>query len=155
MITHIDEGLDFLGWRIQRHRRPGDSRRFVYTYPSKKALASIVGKVKTICRQDPNLELAVLLHQLNRALRGWTAYFRPGVSFATFGYLRAFIWRQVIGWLRRKHRRITWKDLRRRYCGGGWWPSDGEVDPVQPDGGGHHPLPLPRSTIPSPWPTAA
>jgi RNA-directed DNA polymerase len=23
MITHIDEGLDFLGWRIQRHRKRG------------------------------------------------------------------------------------------------------------------------------------
>jgi RNA-directed DNA polymerase len=22
-ITHIDEGLDFLGWRIQRHRKRG------------------------------------------------------------------------------------------------------------------------------------
>ena len=127
LITHIDEGLDFLGWRIQRRRRPGDSRRFVYTYPSKKALASIVGKVKKICRHDPNLELAPVLHQLNRALRGWTAYFRPGVSFATFAYLRAFTWRQVMNRLRRKHRRINWKDLRRRYCDGGWWPKDGEV----------------------------
>jgi hypothetical protein len=45
LITHIDEGLDFLGWRIQRHRRKGDTRRFVYTYPSKKALASITAKV--------------------------------------------------------------------------------------------------------------
>jgi RNA-directed DNA polymerase len=23
LITHIDEGLDFLGWRIQRHRKRG------------------------------------------------------------------------------------------------------------------------------------
>lgn len=26
MITHIDEGLDFLGWRIQRYRKRGRSR---------------------------------------------------------------------------------------------------------------------------------
>jgi RNA-directed DNA polymerase len=25
-ITHIDEGLDFLGWRIQRHRKRGTTR---------------------------------------------------------------------------------------------------------------------------------
>ena len=83
-ITHIDDGFDFLGWRIQRRRRQETASRFVYTYPSKKALASIIGKVKTICRHDPNLPLAALLHQLNRVLRGWTTYFRPGVSFATF-----------------------------------------------------------------------
>jgi RNA-directed DNA polymerase len=23
LVTHIDEGLDFLGWRIQRHRKRG------------------------------------------------------------------------------------------------------------------------------------
>ncbi|GAA2219060.1 hypothetical protein ACFY2R_07320 [Micromonospora olivasterospora] len=22
---------------------------------------------------------------------------------------------------------MTWKQLRRRYCQGGWWPSDGDV----------------------------
>ena len=32
LITHIDEGLDFLGWHIQRHRKPGTNRRYVYTY---------------------------------------------------------------------------------------------------------------------------
>ncbi|MFF4756649.1 hypothetical protein ACWD5R_45515 [Streptomyces sp. NPDC002514] len=25
LITHIDQGLDFLGWRIQRHRKRGTS----------------------------------------------------------------------------------------------------------------------------------
>src|SRR5215472_15357061 len=58
---------------------------------------------------------------------GWCAYFRPGVSSGTFGYLAAIAWRQVLAWLRRKHRRITWKALRRRYCGGGWWPADGNT----------------------------
>ena len=26
-----------------------------------------------------------------------------------------------------KHPGITWKELRRRYCSGGWWPADGDV----------------------------
>jgi RNA-directed DNA polymerase len=49
LITHIDEGLDFLGWRIQRRRKPGTNRHYVYTYPAKKALTSITGKVKALC----------------------------------------------------------------------------------------------------------
>jgi hypothetical protein len=40
-ITHIDEGLDFLGWRIQRHRKRGTNRYYVYTYPSRKALRAV------------------------------------------------------------------------------------------------------------------
>ena len=47
-ITHIDEGFDFLGFRIQRRRRAGTNQRYVYTYPSKKALQAIVGKVRTL-----------------------------------------------------------------------------------------------------------
>ena len=47
-ICHIDEGFDFLGFRIQRRRKRGTTKRAVYTYPSKKALASIVGRVRTL-----------------------------------------------------------------------------------------------------------
>jgi RNA-directed DNA polymerase len=155
LITHIDDGVDFLGWRIQRHRRKGDTRRFVYNYPSKKALASITGKIKTICRQDLNLDLATVLHQLNRVLRGWTTYFRPGVSFKTFDYLRAFTWQQIMRRIRRKHRKISWKELRRRYCGGGWWPSDGEVTLWNPSQAGTTRYRYRGTAIPSPWPVAA
>ena len=49
VITHIDEGLDFLGWRIQRHRKRGTDRYYVYTYPARKALGAVMGKVKTCC----------------------------------------------------------------------------------------------------------
>jgi RNA-directed DNA polymerase len=152
-ITHIDEGLDFLGWRLQRHRKKGTNRHYVYTYPSKKALASVKDKVRQVCRQDTNMPLEVLLHRLNRVLRGWTAYFRFGVSHAIFRYLRHFVWQRVFRWLRRKFRRSTWKELRRRYCGGGWWPVTDEVrlfDPARVKTIRY----LYRGTkIPSPWPS--
>jgi RNA-directed DNA polymerase len=32
LITHIDDGLDFLGWRIQRHRKKGTREQYVYSY---------------------------------------------------------------------------------------------------------------------------
>ena len=155
LITHIDEGLNFLGWRIQRHQKKGTNRRYVYTYPSKKALLAIKDKVRALCRQGVNLPLAVLLHRLNQVLRGWTAFFRHGVSHATFQYLRAFTWRQVFRWLRRKHRRANWKDLRRRYCGGGWWPRDGEMTLFNPGAVRTNWYRYRGTAIPSPWPSAA
>jgi RNA-directed DNA polymerase len=152
LITHIDNGFDFLGWRIQRHTKQGTTdRRYVYTYPAKKSLASVTGKVRALCRSDTNLALGALLHQLNRVLRGWTTYFRPGVSFATFRYLRAFVWKHVMGWARRKHRRITWKELRRRYCNGGWWPIDGKVVLFNPTDAGTTRYRYRGTAIPSPW----
>jgi RNA-directed DNA polymerase len=74
-ITHIDEGVDFLGWRIQRHRKRGTNRRHIYWYPSRKAVKAITGKVKMLCRRmDTNEPLDALLRQLNAALRGWCTY---------------------------------------------------------------------------------
>jgi hypothetical protein len=71
LIIHIDEGLDFLGWRIQRHYKKGQDRQYVYTYPAKKALRAICQKVKDVCRTTSiNLPLSVLLRRLNPALRG-------------------------------------------------------------------------------------
>jgi len=155
LITHIDQGLDFLGWHIQRRRKRGTDRYYVYTYPAKKAIASITGKVRALCRQDVNLPLKVLLHQLNAAMRGWCNHFRPGVSSAAFAYLRAFAWRRVFGWLRRKHPRSTWKDLRRKYCDAGWWPRDGETALFNPAAVRTTRYRYRGTVIPSPWPQAA
>ena len=40
-------------------------------------------------------------------------------------------WRRVVCWLRRKHPRIRWKELRRRYLPG-WWPTQGAVQMFNP-----------------------
>jgi RNA-directed DNA polymerase len=153
MITHIDDGLDFLGWRIQRHRKRGTDRCYVYTYPSKKALRSITRKVKTLCRQtSTNLPLSDLLARLNPVLVGWCAHFRPGVSSKTFHYLAHFTWWQVIRWLRRKHPRITWKDLRRRYCAGGWWPTTPQWGLYDPAAVTTTRYRYRGTAIPTPWP---
>lgn len=155
MITHIDEGLDFLGWRIQCHRKRGTTKQFVYTYPAKKALKAITVKVKKTCRTDINRPLPALLHRLNPVLRGWCNYFRTGVSSSTFQYLSKIAWRQVMKWLRRKHRRPTWKWLRRRYCGGGWWPTTSTGRLFEP-GAVHTTRYRYRGTaIPTPWTATA
>jgi RNA-directed DNA polymerase len=133
-VVHIDEGFDFLGFRIQRQTKQGTNRAYVYTFPAKKALASIKRKVKTITRQGTNNSLSDLLRQLNAVLRGWTNYFRHGVSSDTFGYLRHYTWWRVVRWLRRKHRRTGWKKLRARFLryDGKTWARDGTVELFDP-----------------------
>ncbi len=72
LITHIDDGLDFFGgWRIQRHRKRGTDRHYVYTYPARKSVKAVIGKVKTLCRRmDTGQPLDALLIRLNWMLRG-------------------------------------------------------------------------------------
>ena len=154
LITHIDEGLDFLGWHIQRHRKRGTDRYYVYTYPARKAVMAVTGKVKTLCRRmDTGQPLDALLIRLNWMLRGWCAYFRPGVSSATFKYLSSYTWARVMRWLRRKHRRITVKELRRRFCGGGWWPITEERALFNPAKVSTTRYRYRGTAIPTPWPS--
>ncbi len=48
---------------------------YVYTYPARKAVKAIMGKVKAWTRRtSTSLSLDVLLIQLNRMLRGWCTY---------------------------------------------------------------------------------
>jgi RNA-directed DNA polymerase len=115
-VTHIDEGFVFLGQRFIR--RAKGSKRFVYTLVCNEALASVMRKVKTLTgRSTRNLSLADLLSALNPVLRGWAAYFRYAAAKRTFAYLGYYAWRRVVGWLRKKHPRMTWKQIRRRYFG--------------------------------------
>jgi len=119
LITHIDEGLDFLGFHIQRHQKKGATKRYVYTYPHRAALAAVKAKVRALTQGNTHLPLAVLLHRLNQVLRGWTTYFRHAASAKTFAYLGAFTWRRVWLWSRHKHRKSSWKELRRLYAPSG------------------------------------
>jgi RNA-directed DNA polymerase len=153
-ITHIDKGLDFLGWRIQRHRKRGTSRYYVYTYPSRKATKAVTGKVKAIVRRNINQPLQTLIRQLNPALRGWCAYFRPGVSAATFADLARYTLGRFLRWARRKHRRITIKAIRRRYCGGGWWPVTAGITLFNPAQVRTTRYRYRGAAIPSPWPAS-
>ncbi len=132
LVYDIDEGFDFLGFRIQRHPKRGTAKQFVYTYPSKTSLRKVMATVKTLCRQGRNEPLSELLRRLNPVLRGWTNYFRHGVSKATFGYLRAYTWARVVNWLRRKHPHANWKWLRRRYLPR-WWPTEGNATMFDPN----------------------
>jgi RNA-directed DNA polymerase len=148
---HIDDGVDFLGFRIQRQHKRGTSKPFVYTWPCKKALASIMATVRTITRQGTHQPLADLLCQLNAALRGWATYFRHGASKRTFDYLNHYTWHRVIGWLRRKHRRASWKAIRRRYLAHGLVPADAGIALFNPAA-----VPITRhhyrgTRIPTPW----
>ena len=118
-IVHIDEGFDFLGFRIQRRRRRGTvNKRHVYTYPSHKAVQAVKAKVRTLTRRTTSTPPAAVLHRINSLLRGWTNYFRHAVAKQTFGAVDTYVWWRVAHWLRKRHGGMTWRTLRRRFMVG-------------------------------------
>lgn len=126
-VCHIDEGFDFLGWRIQRRARQGRTgKQAVYTYPSKKSLRSIMDKVRRLTRRARHRTLADLLRRLNPVLRGWCNYFRHGVSSRTFSFLDHFTWWRIFGWLRKRHVGLNQHTLVNRHLPN-WEISDGGI----------------------------
>ena len=69
-VCHMDEGFDFLGFRIQRRPKPGTNQWHVYTYPSKRSLQAIKDKIRKLTRRRYHRTLADLLARLNPVLAG-------------------------------------------------------------------------------------
>jgi len=151
-IAHIDEGFDFLGFHIRRHKKRGTAKRHVYTYPSRAALMAVKGKVRALTEGSTHQPLATLLRRLNPVLRGWANYFRHGASSKTFAYLDAFTWRRVWRWLCNKHPRRPRKELVRRYLSN-WRPVEDEVTLYNPARVAIVRYRYRGASIPTPWPT--
>ncbi|MEE6165796.1 MULTISPECIES: group II intron maturase-specific domain-containing protein [unclassified Mycolicibacterium] len=83
--------------------------------PIEEGVAFYPGEGAGVDQESTSSRPADLLGRLNPVLRGWCAYFRHGVSKATFGYLDAFVWHRVTRWLLKRHKRITWAELFRRF----------------------------------------
>ena len=115
-IAHIDEGFDFLGFRVQRHRQWGSERRHVYSYPSKKSRATIRRKVKAITAYPmTGLPARAVLTRVGQVTRGWAYYFRHGASKAAFLDLENYVWHRTWTWLRNKHPKRNAKWIARHY----------------------------------------
>jgi RNA-directed DNA polymerase len=150
-VCHIDEGFDFLGWRIQRRTQRGRSgKRAIYTYPSKKALASIKDRIRSLTRRGRHRTLAVLLRRLNPALRGWCNYFRHGVSQRTFSYVDYFAFWRVFGWLHKRHHGLNKHTLVRRHLPD-WKISDEGIDLFRPAAVAIERYRYRGTKIPTPW----
>ena len=150
-VCHIDEGFDFLGWRIQRRNRRGQAgEKAIYTYPSKKALVSIVGKIRMLTRRADHRMLVDLLRRLNPVLRGWCNYFRHGVSSRTFNYVDHFAFWRIVGWLRKRHAGLNMHTLVRRHLPG-WRIHEGGVEMFRPRAVAIERYRYRGKKIPTPW----
>ena len=150
-VCHIDEGFDFLGWRIQRRNRRGrPGKRAVYTYPSKKSLLSVMAKVRSFTARHKHRRLADLLRGVNAVLRGWCNYFRHGVSAQTFSYLDHFTWHRIFGWTRKRHAGLGQRELVRRHLPS-WELRDGNIKMFRPRGIAIVRYRYRGTRIPTPW----
>jgi RNA-directed DNA polymerase len=102
--------LDFLGdsFRLDRDRY-GRGLRYWNMHPSQAALLRERAKLRSLISQrQSHLPLAVLISQLNRHLRGWANYFRPGYSRAAMRAINSHVRLRLALHLRRRSQR-SWR----------------------------------------------
>lgn len=90
----------FLSYSMTWHRKP---RLTV----AKKAADRLKANLKTIFRRGRGKSIQATIEETTPKLRGWIAYFRYAEAKGIF--------EELDGWLRRKLRRILWKQWKRPY----------------------------------------
>ncbi len=90
----------FLSYSMTWHHKP---RLTV----AKKAVARLKANLKTLFRQGRGKNIQTTVKELTPKLRGWITYFRLSEVKGIFD--------ELDGWLRRKLRRILWKQWKRSY----------------------------------------
>jgi len=115
-VVHVDEGFDFLGFHIRRRTKRGTAKRHTYTYPSRKSVQSVRARIRGLTgRSTTSMPPWLMMSRIGAILRGWSHYFRHGVSKACFSSLDTFVWRRFTRWLRKRHLHVPWRDLKRKY----------------------------------------
>lgn len=102
IITHIDDGFDFLGWNFRKYKVQGARKMLIK--PSKKSLASIKSTIKqAVLSNGLGLTQDELIRTLNPKIRGWCNYHRSASSSSTFSYVDSYTFRTLFRWGERKH----------------------------------------------------
>jgi RNA-directed DNA polymerase len=100
-IVHLPDGFGFLGFNIRRYptRRGGK----LLIKPSKDAITRTRRRLTAEIRSLRGGNPAAIIGRLNPITRGWAAYYRTGVSSATFSKLDHHLWQRLWWWARRAH----------------------------------------------------
>lgn len=102
--------LEFLGYSFRLDRdRYGRNLRYWNMHPSRKAIAREREKLREIINSKRSFQpLPELIEALNRHLKGWANYFRPGYSREAFREINSYTRDRLSRHLRRRSQR-AWR----------------------------------------------
>ena len=114
LITHIDDGFDFLGWNFRKHRN--QKRRILIIRPSDKSLQAIKTSIKeTVLLKGKTKSQDELIRELNPKIRGWCNYHNSAMASRTFHYVDAYLFQTLYRWGIHKHRKKGKRWVKDRY----------------------------------------
>ncbi len=103
VITHVNDGFDFLGFHIQR--KPVNGRWAVHLRPTAKAKERVKRKLNDLTSRNWTwMDEHTRLTTLNAIVRGWAEYYRYTSFLRDIGEITEFAWFRYLYWLRKKHK---------------------------------------------------
>lgn len=97
LITHIDDGFDFLGFNIRKFKG------VLLTQPSKKSVKKFLDSIRYVIDSNKSCKQETLIRLLNPKITGWANYYRCGASSRTFQRVDNQIFQKLWQWARRRH----------------------------------------------------
>lgn len=115
LITHVNDGFDFLGHRIVRKRGGRGNMRAVTIIPWKKYRSFVEGLLKLF--KEERQEPYELLERLNHKLVGWSYFYKYTVNTAKiYQRIDHMVFWKYAKWLTKKYRKSV-KQMIKRWCG--------------------------------------
>jgi len=124
LITHIDEGFDFLGQYLRKYKG-----KLLIT-PSRKTIHTFLEGIRKVIRDNKQATTGNLIAQLNPKIRGWANYHRHVVSSETFSKVDHAIFGALWQWAKRRHPKKPIKWMKKKYfqsVGEQNWVFQGEI----------------------------
>ncbi|SNQ61007.1 group II intron reverse transcriptase/maturase [Candidatus Methanoperedens nitratireducens] len=97
LITHIDNGFDFLGWNFRKYNGT------LLVKPCKKSIDKVTEKISNTIDKGKTWKQEKLIDALNPIITGWSNYHQSAVSSETFHKLDSRIWNMLWHWAKRRH----------------------------------------------------
>lgn len=114
VITHIDEGVDFLGWNFRKYKGT------LLIKPSQRSIEKITETIREIIHKGAAWTQEDLIKALNPVILGWANYHRHSVAKKTFNRLDSILWNMLWKWAKRRHSNKSHSWIVQRY-----WHSEG------------------------------
>ena len=106
-LSKTGESLDFLGYSFRFDRdRFGGEHRFLNMQPSEKAVEREKERLREMVSSKQNFRpIGELIGELNRHLKGWGNYFRPGYPSGSYRHINNYLQNRLWRHLRRRSQR--------------------------------------------------
>src|SRR3990170_177698 len=123
LITHIDNGFDFLGWNFRKYNGK------LLVKPSNKSIDKVTEKISNTIDKGKTWKQEELIDALNPIITGWSNYHQSVVSSEIFNKIDNRIWNMLWHWVKRRH-----PNKPKRWIISKYWHSSGKRNWVFSEG---------------------